>query len=158
LEPVVLPPQQTEPKKEVPPENHNQAPVVNIVVPESPAVNFSVPTIGTVVAAANLAVAPPLEPLRAASRISSLFSTGAGGDRPQPPYPQLALQMDEQGTVVILLSGDALGNVLTVEVKTSSNYPVLDRATVDFVKRHWRLPVGSEGGQFQSTITYKIQL
>jgi outer membrane biosynthesis protein TonB len=27
-----------------------------------------------------------------------------------------------------------------VEVKESSGFPVLDRAAVDFVKRHWRLP------------------
>ena len=73
-------------------------------------------------------------------RIGSLINTGAGGERPEPPYPPIALQTGEQGTVVLLLSGDDAGNVVSVDVKESSGFPVLDRATVDFIKHHWRLP------------------
>ncbi len=157
VEPVTLPPQATE-QREKPEENKNEAPRVNVVIPSSPAVNFSVPTIGSLVVPANLAVAPPLEPLRTAAQISSLNDTGAGGDRPQPSYPLIARQIGEQGTVVILLTGDVAGNIVSMEVKESSGFPVLDRATVDFIKRHWRLPAGMGGGQFQSTITYRLQL
>src|ERR1700761_5917617 len=82
IEPVTLPPQATQ-QKEKPEENKNEAPRVNVVIPPSPAVNFSVPTIGSLVAPANLAEAPPLEPMRTAAQISSLNDTGAGGDRPQ---------------------------------------------------------------------------
>ena len=39
-------------------------------------------------------------------RIGSLSNTGAGGERPEPPYPPIALETGEQGTVILLLSGD----------------------------------------------------
>ena len=155
VEPVTLPPQATQ--RERPEENKTEALRVNVVIPASPAVNFSVPTIGSMVVPANMAVAPPLEPMRTAAQINSLNDTGTGGDRPQPIYPIIARQMGEQGTVVILLTGDAAGNIVSVDVKESSGFPVLDRATVDFIKRHWRLPAGPDGGQFQSTITYRLQ-
>jgi protein TonB len=131
---------------------------VNVVIPQSPAVTFSVPTIGSVVAPASLAVAPPLEPMRTATQIGSLNNTGNGGERPQPPYPLIARESGEQGTVILLLGGDALGNIVSVEVQTSSGFPVLDRATVDFIKRHWRLPVGTDNRRFQSSITYLLNL
>jgi hypothetical protein len=42
-----------------------------------------------------------------------------------------------------------------VEVKQSSNFPILDRATQDFVRNHWRLPAGR--GLFQASITFQLQ-
>jgi TonB family protein len=154
---VTLPPQETTEKKQNPDENKNDKPVVNVVIPPSPSINFSVPTVGSVVVPANLAEAPPLEPLRTAAQISSLNDTGAGGDRPAPAYPIIAKESGEQGTVGLLITGDAAGNVVSVEVKTSSGFPVLDRASADFIKRHWRLPAGATSGLFQTSITYRLQ-
>ena len=57
--------------------------------------------------------------------------------------------------MVLLLGGDAAGNVVSVDVKESSGFPVLDRATVDFIKRHWHLPAGDGNRLFQTSITYK---
>jgi TonB family protein len=156
LAPVTLPPQETE-RRELPDENKNDAPQVTVVIPQSPSVSFSVPTIGTLIAPASLASAPPLEPMRTAAQIGSLNDTGSGGERPQPPYPKIALQTGEQGTVVVLLGGDAAGNIISVDVKESSGFPVLDRATVDFLKRHWRLPTNTDSRLFQTSITYKLQ-
>jgi TonB family protein len=156
LAPVTLPPQETE-KKEVSNEAKNDAPQVTVVIPQSPGVSFSVPTIGSLVVPASLAAAPPLEPLRTAAQAGSLNSTGAGGERPEPPYPPIAKETGEQGTVVILLGGDAAGNIVSVDVKESSGFPVLDRATVDFLKRHWRLPAGPNHRLFQTSITYRLQ-
>jgi TonB family protein len=155
VQPVVVPPQATTETK--PPENpaDNNAPPVAVVIPQAPNINFSVPTIGTLVAPANLSQAPPLEPLRAKAQVGLLCSTGGGGDRPEPSYPVIAKQMGQQGTVVLLLTGDTAGNVVSVEVKSSSGFPVLDRAATDFIKRHWRLPV--TGGLFQTSITYQLQ-
>lgn len=157
VEPATLPPQPAVEKRttdEVKPD----APPVAVVLPTMPNINFSVPTIGTLVAAASMAVAPPLEPLLAAARINSVGSTGAGGDRPQPSYPAIALEEAEQGTTTLSLTGDAAGNVLSVQVKQSSGYPVLDRSTVDFIKRHWHLPAGAGNQFFETKITYQIQL
>ncbi|HEY5042456.1 MAG TPA: TonB family protein [Verrucomicrobiae bacterium] len=157
VQPLLLPPQPTIEKKETPDENKNDTPQVNVVIPQSPGVNFSVPTIGSVVVPASLAVAPPLEPMRTSSQIGSLNNTGSGGERPEPPYPPIAKETGEQGTIILLLGGDAAGNVVSVDVKESSGFPVLDRATVDFLKRHWRLPAGTDSRLFQTSITYKLQ-
>jgi protein TonB len=154
---LVLPPPETVEKKATPDENKNEAPQVNVVIPQSPGVSFSVPTIGSLVVPANLAVAPPLEPMRTSAPIGSLNDTGGGGDRPLPPYPPIAKESGEQGTIVLLLGGDAAGNVVSVDVKESSGFPVLDRATVDFLKRHWRLPANTDSRLFQTSITYKLQ-
>jgi protein TonB len=156
LAPLTLPPQETAEKKETD-ENQNDAPQVAVVIPQTPNINFSVPTIGALVVPANLAAAPPLEPLRAKTQVGLLNSTGGGGERPEPPYPPIAKQTGEQGTVVLLLGGDEAGNVVSVDVKESSGFPILDRATADFLKRHWRLPSGAGAQLFQTSITYKLQ-
>ena len=157
LAPITLPPQETTAQKPAD-EIKSDAPQIVVAIPQSPNVSFSVPTIGALAVPSNLAVAPPLEPLRTASQIGSLNSTGAGGERPEPPYPKIALESGQQGTVVLTLTGDDSGHVVSVDTKTSSGSPVLDRATVDFIKRHWRLPTDSRTRLFETSITYKLLL
>jgi TonB family protein len=157
VEPISLPPQETTEKEETD-EDKNDTPQVAVVIPQSPNISFQVPTIGSLVVPANLASAPPLEPMRTAAQVGSLNNTGSGGERPIPPYPVIAKQTGEQGTVVLLLGGDAAGNIVSVDVKESSAFPILDRATVDFVKRHWHLPPGTGSQLFQTSIIYKLQL
>ncbi len=156
VEPMILPPQEMTEKKETD-ENKNDTPQVAVVIPQSPNISFSVPTIGSLVVPANLAVAPPLEPMRTAA-VNLLNSTGAGGERPEPPYPKIALEEGEQGAILLVLGGDAAGNVISIDVKESSGFPFLDRATVAFIKQHWHLPVGTGSQLFQTRINYKIQL
>lgn len=161
LQPVVLPPQATAARNESATPDSTPVTPVAVVIPQTPNISFSVPTIGSLVVPAALATAPPLEPLQVkapVAQVGSVSSTGGGGDRPEPPYPKLAQQQGEQGRVVLLLHGDDAGNVLTVEVQSSSGYPVLDRATVDFIKRHWRLPTGAGNPVYQTSITYQLQL
>ncbi len=154
VQPAVLPPQAVAPKPEQ--AQPNNQPRVLVALPNAPNVNFGIPTVGTLVVPAALASAP--QPQVAPVRIGSLNNTGAGGERPEPPYPPIALQTGEQGTVVLLLTGDDAGNVVSVDVKESSGFPVLDRATVDFIKRHWRLPAGAGTRLFETSITYLLQL
>jgi TonB family protein len=149
VEPITLPPQETAGKKQTD-EDKNDAPRVTVVIPQLPNINFSVP--------ASLASAPPLEPMRSATAINSVSSTGAGGERPQPPYPKIALEAGEQGTMLLVLGGDVAGNVISVDLKESSGFPLLDRATVEFIKRRWHLPPGTSNQLFQTRITYKLQL
>ena len=157
LAPVTLPPQETTEKKETD-ESKEDAPRVAVVIPSAPNISFSVPTIGSLVVPASLASAPPLEPMRTAATVNLLNTTGAGGERPQPPYPKIALEEGEQGAILLLLGGDAAGNVISVDLKESSGFPFLDRATVEFIKQHWHLPVGTGSQLFQTRINYKIQL
>ncbi|HSY20000.1 MAG TPA: TonB family protein [Candidatus Acidoferrales bacterium] len=158
VEPLTLPPQEATEQKQNPDEDKNDTPRVAVAMPQAPNISFAVPTIGSLVVPANLASAPPLEPLRTAAQINAVSSTGTGGDRPQPSYPKIALEEGEQGTVRLMLSGDAAGNVLSVDVKESSGFPVLDRGSVEFIKRHWRLPAGAGSQVFETEITYKLQL
>jgi TonB family protein len=157
VEPMILPPQETE-KKEIHEENNNDVPRVAVILPQAPNISFSVPTIGSLVVPSSLAVAPPLKPMQTVATINPLNSTGAGGERPQPPYPKIALEEGQQGTILLVLGGDAAGNVTSVEVKESSGFPLLDRATVEFIKQHWHLPEGAGSQLFQTRITYKLQL
>jgi TonB family protein len=158
VEPLTLPPQEAREQKQNPDEEKNDVPRVAVALPQAPNINFAVPTIGSLVVPANLASAPPLEPLRTAAQINAVSSTGTGGDRPQPAYPKIALEEGEQGTVRLMLSGDAAGNVISVDIKESSGFPVLDRSSVEFIKRHWRLPAGAGNQVFETEITYKLQL
>ena len=51
---------------------------------------------------------------------------------------------------------DANGLVTSVSVLKSSGSALLDRSTLDFVKRHWILPSGKAGRIFQAPIHYLI--
>jgi periplasmic protein TonB len=152
VQPTVLPPQAVAPKPEQ--AQQNNQPRMLVALPNAPNVNFGVPSAGTLVADATLASAPQAAPMH----IGSLNNTGAGGERPEPPYPPIAEQTGEQGMVVLVLTGDDAGNVVSVDVKESSGFPLLDRATADFIKRHWRLPTDTGTRRFQTSITYKLQL
>ena len=152
IQPTVLPPQAIAQKPEQA-EQINQ-PRVLVALPNAPDVNFGIPTAGSLVVPAALASAPQIAPMR----IGSLNNTGAGGDRPEPPYPPIARETGEQGTVKLLLGSDAAGNVISVDMKESSGFPILDRATVDFIKNHWRLPAGDGNRLFETSITYLLQL
>jgi TonB family protein len=152
--PAVLPPQAIAPKQEqAEPKN---LPQVLVVLPTAPNINFGVPTVGTLVADAALASAP--QPQAIPLHIGSLNTTGTGGERPEPPYPKIAMESGQQGTVTLSLTGDDAGNVIAANVKASSGFPVLDRATVDFIKHHWRLPTDGSTRLFETSITYKLLL
>jgi len=155
--PQTLPPPTVVQQKQVQPQDRTEQPRVVVALPTAPNINFSVPTIGTLASSGALATAPPLNPLAPSTQIGSIGNTGTGGDRPQPPYPQLAMQSGEQGTIVLLLGSDAAGNVISVTVKESSGFPYLDQATVEYIKNHWHLPTNTGARLFQTSITYKLQ-
>jgi protein TonB len=150
--------QQTE---EQPDRNKPEVPQVVVVTPDSPAIVFSVPTIGNVIMPNALAVAPPanpakpLVPLR--NQITSITSTGSGGERPSPQYPQIAQDLRQEGTVLLSMTVDENGSITSIEVKQSSGFPILDRNALDFVKRHWLLPAGAAGRIFEAPINYTLK-
>lgn len=157
-EPVVVPPQEATESKPTTEDTTAEPTPVAVVVPALPNLSFSVPTIGRLVTDTALAAALPPEPAAVYARVLALNNTGDRGDRPQPPYPPLARAEAEQGTVVLRMTADATGKVRTAEVKGSSGYPILDRATVEFVKRHWRLPAAPSANQiFETTFNYRLE-
>jgi protein TonB len=133
---------------------------VVVVTPAAPNINFSVPTIGNLVVPNAVATAPPLNPMRPVAPLKrqpvSLENTGGSGERPQPPYPKIALQQGQQGRVTLLITADDSGNVVAIEIKESSGFPMLDRSAVDHVKRHWILPrTGTH--LFETSINYRLE-
>jgi protein TonB len=157
IEPLALPPQETTENKAQTEAAPDDTPRVAVAIPQVPSVSFAIPTIGALAVPTALA-ALPLRPLHAAAQIGSLNDTGAGGDRPEPPYPPIARAQGEQGTVVVLLGADAAGNLTSIQIKTPSGSSILDRSTLDFLKRHWRLPAGNGDRLFETSITYQLQL
>jgi TonB family protein len=139
-------------------------PRVVIVAPPSPGIRFAVPTAGgTLVAPQMYSVTPPVPVSHEAAppppkpdQPSHLESTGQGGDRPRPPYPPMAEQLGQQGTVELLLTADEAGVITSAEVKESSGSSILDHASVEFVKRHWTVTQGARGRLFQARINYKL--
>jgi periplasmic protein TonB len=160
--PPTPPPQAVPQTKEESTDDKAPAPRVVVVTPNSPAINFSVPTIGNVIVPNAIAAAPPVAQLQAApaavrSEPKTIGSTGEGGDRPQPPYPEMALKFGEQGTVVLLLTVADSGLVESVAIKETSGSAILDRGASEFVKRHWIVPPGKGGRVFEASISYKIK-
>jgi TonB family protein len=138
-------------------------PRVVVVTPESPAIRFSVPTPGNLVVPIAQSVAPPAStsepqatppPRRGPAQPNPLNNTGKGGDRPTPDYPRMAEQLGQQGAVVLLLTADEAGVIISAEVKESSGSSILDHAAADFVKKHWTVPTGERGRLFQARIDY----
>jgi protein TonB len=163
VEPLPPPPAETRPQEQ-PPEDKSDTPPVVVVTPDAPNINFSVPTIGNLVVPNAVATAPPpLRPMQPVTPIqrapASITSTGVGGERPQPPYPRIALEQGQQGTVILHLTVEESGEISSIEVKGSSGFPKLDRSALDFVKRHWKvIPAAGSGTRlFEAPITYKIQ-
>jgi TonB family protein len=135
--------------------------VVAVTV-DSPAVAFSVPTVGNLLVPQSMAQAPPAHPMQGAVPLSSakielIGPTGVGGRRPAPVYPYESLRDKEQGTVVLLLEVDESGKPSSVTVKESSGYWRLDRAATDWVKRYWFFGPATEKRMYESPIIFQLQ-
>lgn len=132
------------------------------VVADSPAVAFSVPTVGNTLVSLNMAQAPPAHPMQAAvavsaPRIEQINITGTSGSRPAPPYPMESLRPRETGTVLLLIEVDVAGKITSVTVKQSSGYSRLDNATVDYVRRHWFFSAGDSQRLYESPIVFQLR-
>lgn len=164
VEPLRPPPTAVaeQPSEEQNEQQQSDAPGVVVVTPDAPSINFSVPTIGNVLVPEAIAQAPPPAPLKPVAPLprppSQLTTTGSSGDRPQPPYPRLALEQGQQGSVTLHLTVDGAGLVQAIEVVQSSGFPLLDHSARDFVRRHWVVPPGNGARTYEAAITYKLQL
>jgi protein TonB len=151
------PPPAVENQKPKPVEQEKtEAPRIVAVALDTPTINFSVPTIGNLLVPTAIAQAPAAEVVQTA--ILKINSTGAGGERPQPPYPKIALEEAQQGSVKLSMTVDENGVITDIAIKESSGYPVLDSSAVEFVRRHWTIPPITGTRFFETTITYKLTL
>ncbi len=163
VEPLPPPPQTR--SEQLAQEQNNQeqvdTPQAVVVTPEAPTINFSVPTIGNLVVPNAVAQAPPVAPLKQVAPLRTqpavLNPTGSGGDRPQPPYPKIALEQAQQGAVTLRMTVDDAGLISGIEIVQSSGFPVLDRSAMDFVKRHWTVAPEKGTRIYEAVVNYKLQ-
>lgn len=155
-------PEELKPEEPTPDKTEAPPPMVRVTM-ASPTIRFAVPTPGNIIVPEKLAVAPPGDngpqaaPAREKATAPSLLgNTGHGGDRPQPEYPKMAQDLGQQGTVVLLLTADEAGIVISAEVEQSSGSSILDHAAADFVKRHWTVAPGARGRMFRAPIRYQL--
>lgn len=73
------------------------------------------------------------------------FALGAAGN-PKPPYPNRARERGWQGRVLLRVSVDVRGRVLSIELAQSSGFGILDRAARDAVGR-WRFTPATRSGR-----------
>lgn len=151
---------EAQPTQETADQPKSDAPAVVVVTPESPAINFSIPTIGQLVVPNAIAVAPPPNPLKPAVLVRSepktITNTGREGDRPEPEYPRLAKQLRQEGTVILTMIADERGLITSIQVSQSSGSGILDHSALEFVKRHWILPPGVAGQIYEAPIRYVL--
>jgi periplasmic protein TonB len=162
LEPLTPPPATTEQKVEPQDQEQKQeAPQYVAVTINSPAINFSVPTIGNILVPIGAAPAPPPKELqqvvRAKAAPMNIASTGAGGDRPKPDYPEMAEKFGQQGSVELLITVNDVGEATDVTVKETSGFPILDHHAVTYVKHHWIVPPSNGGHVFLTRIDYQLK-
>jgi protein TonB len=165
VEPLPPPPQVQSDRQNQEQQNDQEqpdTPQVVVVTLDTPSVNFSVPTIGNLLVPNAIAKAPPVVPLRPVAPVRNLpavvNTTGNAGERPQPPYPKIALAQGQQGSVMLRMTVDDAGLIQTIEVAQSSGFPVLDHSALEFVKRHWTVPTGKGARIYEATINYKLQI
>jgi TonB family protein len=162
LPPVAPPTADAKPSEEQNDNDKPAAPSIQAVTLDTPAINFAVPTEGSLLVP--LAVAPtPVEaaPLSKAAPVreepKTIQSTGNGGDRPGPAYPMIAQQMGTQGTVTLLVTVDDMGRVVSEEIRQSSGSVILDDNAEKWVKKHWTIPPANGGHVFLASIKYILR-
>jgi len=146
IQPEEQPEPETKPEMDRPPETDEvitDQPVVATVVAANPAnVAFALPVKGPVILAPAKFAAPPARDIKPTEgKVTRLASSDEdwGGRSDQPEYPGMAQRRGYQGKVLLEIGFDATGKVVSVTVKNSSGYPMLDEAAVEKVKLHLRL-------------------
>jgi TonB family protein len=148
--------------------------IIPAVTPMSAQVTFAVPVEGPVrLVAAQYAAPPPAKLKQPAAPPTDgtpggtgsnagapeVFDStlGDGGSYPRPErYPQLAMQRNWQGKVMLDVFVDVRGNPASVNVAESSGYRILDNDALEWVKQNWHFPIGRER-RYLVPFVYKLK-
>lgn len=163
-----LPTQQAPPEVVTQPEETDSTPdnvetpkIVIIAAADPSAAAFAVPVVGaTALAPAHLASAPPANPMQkrpppVAPKVTTLSTTGKGGDFPEPPYPELARRRNYQGNLVVYIEVDTQGAITKAELKETCGYSMLDEYCVNWIKKKYVFPPGEVRRHF-CPFTFKL--
>jgi protein TonB len=165
LPPVTPPTAEQKPSEQQNDEDKPETPHIQAVTIDTPAINFAVPTPGTLLVPMSVAEAPAAGSIkRSVAPVvkpgpQNIQTTGKGGERPQPAYPEKATLLQIQGSVTLSLTVDDAGRVTSQELVESSGSPILDEAAQRDIKRHWIIPPAEfNGGHiFRVTIRYVLR-
>jgi TonB family protein len=160
LPPVIQPTTEAKPDESQNDDDKPQTPSIQAVTLDTPAINFAVPTPGSLLVPMSVAPTPVEVHLRQAAPVkhepTTIDSSGQGGERPEPDYPNMYQQMGIKGTVVVVFTVNDAGRVVSADVKQSSGSSILDQHTENFIKRRWMVPPVHGGRLFQVTIKYVL--
>jgi protein TonB len=162
LPPVVPPTTEAKPAESQNDDDKPQTPSIQAVTLDTPAINFAVPTPGSLLVPMSVAPTPVEVHLKQAApvkhELTTIDNTGAGGDRPKPAsYPRIAEELGQQGTVTLRLQVNDVGKVVSVEIQESSGSPILDESAQSWVKRHWTIPPVNGSHFFLAPIRYQLK-
>ena len=163
LPPVVQPTVDSKPTEQQNDDDKPQMPSIQAVTLDTPAINFAVPTPGSLLGPLSVAPTPVEAPLRRAAPVkhepTRISNTGEGGERPAPTtrdYPPIALSLGQQGDVTMLLTVNDSGKVVSTEVQQSSGSAILDEAAQSWVRRKWTVLPVNGGHLFLVTFRYHL--
>lgn len=122
-----------------------------LAVPAEPArelPGFSVPVPVIAPAAPAAPNAPPAsaQVASAPATISAARYDAAYLHNPRPTYPPMSRRLGEEGKVLLKVRVSSDGRALAVDLEKSSNFPRLDDAALDVVKR-WRFVPAKRGDE-----------
>jgi TonB family protein len=162
LPPVAPPTTEAKPDEQQNDNDKPQTPSIQAVTLETPAINFAVPTPGSLLVPMSVAPTPGEAHLRQAAPVrhepTTIDNTGSGGERPKPDsYPHIAEQLGQQGTVTLLLTVNDAGIVVSADIHESSGSPILDGHAQNWVKRHWIIRPVNGGHTFLAPIKYYLR-
>jgi TonB family protein len=90
-----------------------------------------------------------------AAAASSSYAPGPNA-LPHPPYPEEAREHRRIGTVIMNVLFDDQGNVARAEVTETSGVPLLDSATLSYIRRHWH-SAAYAGRTVSVPVQYKLE-
>src|SRR5580658_6777179 len=160
--PAVVPPTTAaQPSEQQNDDDKPQVPSIQAVTLDTPAINFAVPTPGSLLVPRSVAPTPVEGAMKRAAPVkhepSAIDTTGSGGERPTPDiYPPIARELGQQGTVTLLLTVDDSGKVISADIQESSGSPILDGHAQSWVKRHWIVRPVNGGHTFLAPIRYHL--
>jgi periplasmic protein TonB len=150
------PPQEALPAAPAPP---------TAVANPSPAIAFAVPIAGPMrFVPANQAIATPINrvevqstPVTNTTSQPARLILGEGeGRQPAPQYPFEAIRQGQQGTVVVRLTIEETGVVLTADAIVPCPYPLLNEAALRAVRDTWHFATGAERS-YEVSIQFQLQ-
>lgn len=144
------------PKPEQMPQPNQDAARVVVAVPDSPAIQFSVPTVANVLAPSGVPTTPPVNPMQPVVPLRNrptIIKSG-GGERPAPDYPAYLQERGEHGAVTLSITVSESGVITDVKVSHSSGFPDLDKYTLKYVKEHWVIPPIDGSLLYETTINF----